>query len=49
MRLTRRLFGLAMSGAVVALVAGCGGEDQPLVPPPGSGLKTAVLNAKRMH
>ena len=48
MRLTRREFGLAMSGATLALIAGCGG-DKPLVAPEGSGLKTAVLNAKGMH
>jgi hypothetical protein len=37
-----------MSGATLAFVAGCG-EDKPLAAPEGSGLKTAVLNAKGMH
>ena len=49
MRLTRREFGGAMSGATLALIAGCGGGDKPLVAPEGSALKTAVLNAKGMH
>jgi hypothetical protein len=49
MRMTRREFGLATSGAALVLVAGCGGEERALVVPEGSGLKTAILNAKGMH